>query len=317
MTRDRVEQFATSSEAKHVSLELCEEGIAHGRRMMAEMLGGYSAGETDASAVQAAISNLPGYKKPEDAASDTVAATEVAEAKCPVPAAAIEALKAQPVGDSKCPAAGMMDSDGKIAFTKGAEVKVEEATSRVVDAGKFESERAEALTRGVALERGKEKRMLAINESFMARLGKQLGYGHPLAEVTAEYKFEWTPEAEARLEDVPEFCREMSRWRVEWTAVKHDLGRVITPEIMDIKFDAWGEVSDAYMEREGKRLEWAPGAWARVENIPSFVQGQVVESVEGNARRWGQELVTEDILDKVIDKWIDTGDFHEAQFGYK
>jgi hypothetical protein len=159
--------------------------------------------------------------------------------------------------------------------------------------------------------------MLAINESFMARLGKQLGYGHPLAEVTAEYKFEWTPEAEARLEDVPEFCREMSRWRVEWTAVKHDLGRVITPEIMDIKFDAWGEVSDAYMEREGTRLEWAPGAWARVESIPSFVQGQVVESVEGNARRWGQELVTEAILDKVIDKWIDTGDFHEAEFGYK
>ncbi len=58
-------------------------------------------------------------------------------------------------------------------------------------------------------------------------------------------------------------------------------------------------------------------AWKRVENIPVFVQGQVVESVEGNARRWGHELVTPDILDKVIDKWIETGDFHEAQYGYK
>ena len=187
----------------------------------------------------------------------------------------------------------------------------------MVDAGKFESDRAEQLTRGVAEERGKEKRMLAINGAFMAKLGKQLGYGHPLSMDTAKYEFEWTAEAEARLSEIPEFCREMSRWRVEWTAVKMDLGSVITPEIMDKKFDMWGEVSEAYMEREGKKMEGAPEAWSRVENIPDFVRGQVLDSVEGNAQRWGHETVTPEILDKVIDKWIETGDFHEAQFGYK
>ena len=226
-------------------------------------------------------------------------------------------MKGKSAEDSACPAAGMVDADGKIAWTEGADQKVEETKERVVEAGKFDAERAEQLTRGVAEERGKEKRMLAINESFMAKLGKQLGYGHPLAQVTAEYDFEWTAEAEARLEEVPDFCREMSRWRVEWTAVKLDLGRVITPEIMDKKFEMWGEVSESYMEREGKKMEWSPEAWARVENIPDFVQGQVLDSVEGNARRWGHETVTIDILDKVIEKWIDTGDFHEAQFGYK
>ena len=45
-----------------------------------------------------------------------------------------------------------------------------------MEAGKFEADRAEALTRGVAEERGKDRRMLAINEVFMAKLGKQLQY---------------------------------------------------------------------------------------------------------------------------------------------
>jgi hypothetical protein len=79
----------------------------------------------------------------------------------------------------------------------------------------------------------------------------------------------------------------------------------------------WGEVSKAYMEEEGKRMEWSSEAWARIEQIPDFVQGQVLDSVEGNAKRWGHETVTAEVLDKVIEKWIGTGDFHEAQFGYK
>jgi hypothetical protein len=28
-------------------------------------------------------------------------------------------------------------------------------------------------------------------------------------------------------------------------------------------------------------------------------------------------MVTSEVLDRVIQKWIETGDFHEAQFGYK
>jgi nucleotide-binding universal stress UspA family protein len=324
MTRERVEQYVGGLGVAHIDLASCETGIAEGRKMMAEMLGSYSSGEADVNVLKDAIGSLPGYKQAETKAEQLSASPEApaelaedADAKCPVPHSAIEAMKGKTAEDSACPAAGMVDAEGKMPWTEGAERKLEETKERVVEAGKFEADRAEKLTRGVAEERGKDRRMLAINEAFMAKLGKQLGYGHPLAEVTSKYKFEWTPEAEARLDDIPDFCREMSRWRVEWTAVKMDLGRVITPEIMDQKYELWGEVSKAYMEDEGKKLEWSPEAWARVEMIPDFVQGQVLDSVEGNAKRWGHTTVTTEILDKVIEKWIDTGDFHEAQYGYK
>jgi len=158
---------------------------------------------------------------------------------------------------------------------------------------------------------------MSVAESFMRRLGRQLGYGHPLSEKTSEYEFTWTDAAIERLEEVPEFCREMTRWRVEWTAVKKGLGFTITPEIMDVKYDMWGEISDAILEREGRRLPWDDDAWARIERIPEFVRGQVIQSVEGNAERWDHERVSSETLDRVIERWIETGDFHEAKYGYK
>ena len=56
---------------------------------------------------------------------------------------------------------------------------------------------------------------------------------------------------------------------------------------------------------------------ARLERIPDFIKGQVIQSVEGNARVTGVERVTNEVLDRVIQKWIDTGDFHEGKYGYK
>jgi hypothetical protein len=157
-----------------------------------------------------------------------------------------------------------------------------------------------------------------IGSAFMAKLGKQLGYGHPLSADTAKHEFTWTAEAEAELADIPDFCREMTKWRVEWTAVKKNLGTIITPEIMEAKYEMWGEVSEAYMDREGGyRLKWADDTKARIDNIPAFVKGQVIESIEGNAQQWGVELVDNAVLEKVIQKWIDTGDFHEQSFGYQ
>jgi hypothetical protein len=99
--------------------------------------------------------------------------------------------------------------------------------------------------------------------------------------------------------------------------VKKDLGRVITPEIMDVKFGMWGEVSDDILERDGFGLEWAPETMARLEKIPAFVRGQVIQSVEGNARRWELTRVDNAVLERVIQRWIETGDFHEAAYGYK
>ena len=162
-----------------------------------------------------------------------------------------------------------------------------------------------------------EHKIPEIGVRLMERLGKQLGYGHPMSDLTAQYDFTWTPEAEARLKDIPDFCREMSKWRVEWTAVKKDLGTVITPEIMDVKFEMWDEISQGILNRDESDIEWDAEPMGRLEKIPDFVKGQVIQSVEGNARKWGFERVTNELLDKVIDKWIETGDFHEGQFGYK
>ncbi len=292
MTREKVEEFAADKGLDRVNLELCEQGIAEGRRMMAEMLGSYDQGGPSKQKVQAAAKATAAARARQPAAKKAAAeATEGTTAEAAEPMTPV--------------------------WTPGAEEVKDSAVERVQAAGKFGAERAEQLARGVTEERARDKRMLQINESFMAKLGKQLGYGHPLADITAEHQFEWTPEAEARLLDVPDFCREMTRWRVEWTAVKRDLGTTITPEIMDVKYEMWGEVSDAIQEREGQGLEWAPEAMARLEKIPDFVKGQVIQSVEGNARRWELERIDSAVLDRVIDKWIETGDFHEGLFGYK
>ena len=82
-------------------------------------------------------------------------------------------------------------------------------------------------------------------------------------------------------------------------------------------FEMWGEVSDDIIERGDSKLEWDNDAMARLERIPDFVKGQVIQSVEGNAKDWEITRVTNEILDRVIEKWIETGDFHEGAFGYK
>ena len=339
MTRERVEQFAAKGGVTRIDLASCEDGITEGRRMMAEMLGSYGGDSSKVMEVlQAAapgeprpVPSLPAEEVAEEVPASgcpmgaaTTSAAEAAQegSACPVSHAATTAHEA-PAGETSATGGGCPVAHGGPAaspdprWTPEAEAQVKSAVARAADAGKFSEVRAEHLTRGVGEERARERRLEQIGESFMRKLGTQLGYGHPLSEKTAEFEFEWTPEAEARLTEVPEFCREMTRWRVEWTAVKKDLGRVITPEIMDVKYEMWGEISDGILEREGEALAWDDDASERLARIPDFVKGQVLQSVEGNARAWGFERVTAEVLDRVIDKWIRTGDFHEAQYGYK
>ena len=294
MTRERIEEFAGSKDRHSVDAALCEEGITEGRRMMAEMIGDYSMSTEKKEEIQA----------------------EVPKEKIPTPtsqAPTLSSQEQQTLDQFESLANAAADPN----WTEDGSQKLDEATERVTEMGKFTEERAQDLGKNVAEQRAREKRIAEIGGGFMAKLGKQLGYGHPLAEVTSQHKFTWTPEAEAELEGIPDFCREMTRWRVEWTAVKMELGTVITPEIMAMKYEMWGEVSEDFMSREGSRLEWAPETEARLEKIPDFVKGQVIESIEGNARKWGIERVDNAVLERVIQKWIDTGDFHEQAYGYK
>jgi hypothetical protein len=166
--------------------------------------------------------------------------------------------------------------------------------------------------------RAERDRVDEITDLFVRTLGKKLGYGHPLSERTGtEVVFTWTPEAEARLTEIPEFCRDLTRWRVEWTAHKLGLGTTITPVEMDVKYELWGRVSHAIEERDRDALPWTESARSRFDRIPDFVRGQVLEAVEGNARTLGLTEVSDAVVDLVINRWVDTGDFHEGRYGFK
>jgi nucleotide-binding universal stress UspA family protein len=311
MTRERVEGFAESKGTREINLDLCEEGITAGRKLMAEMIGDYSSSEDFAAKLKSGTLMKPAtkVKEAEPKTGEAEPKTEEAEPKTE---------EAEPKTEEDLVPSFEAAKEAEPEWTGEAVEKLDSAASLMSSMGKFSTDRAEELGRNVAEKRAIEKKMEQIGSAFMAKLGKQLGYGHPLSADTAKHAFTWTPEAEAELADIPDFCREMTKWRVEWTAVKKNLGTVITPEIMAVKYELWGEVSDAYMEREGGyQLKWAEDTKARIENIPVFVKGQVIESIEGNAKSWGVELVDNAVLEKVIQKWIDTGDFHEQAFGYQ
>ncbi len=86
---------------------------------------------------------------------------------------------------------------------------------------------------------------------------------------------------------------------------------------MQVKYEMWGRVSHAIRERDRDALPWTASARARFDGIPDFVQGQVLEAVEGNARRLGATEVDDAVVELVIRRWIETGDFHEGLYGFK
>ena len=206
---------------------------------------------------------------------------------------------------------------GQPAFTEAARDHIETLAQRSESSGKASAERATELVENLSVQRAERKGLNEVTPEFIAQMGKKLGYGHPASEKTYELDFVWTAEALAKLEEVPDFCRELTRWRVEWTAYKKNLGRLITPDAMDVKYGLWGEVSEHIRERQDAHLPWTNEAKQRLEKVPGFVKGQVIQSVEGNAQQMGFDNVTSEVLDHVIDKWRTTGDFHEGRYGYK
>src|SRR2546423_1397637 len=106
---------------------------------------------------------------------------------------------------------------------------------------KFAPSRARELAQHAAESRA-ARTSEAINAAFLERLGIKIGYGHPLSPKTFEHYFTWSPEAEARLGNLPSYCRELSRWRVERAAPAKGPGPVISPEGMERKFAIWDGV---------------------------------------------------------------------------
>jgi len=232
-------------------------------------------------------------------------------AACPVSGAVSAPARLAGAGDPG--EAGAAPGPTRPSWSADAETVVRE---RAASWSHGDRDRGEALVRGVAEERAAQ-RQEEITALFLRTLGKKLGYGHPLSERGEELRFTWTPEAEARLADVPEFCRELTRWRVEWTAHKLGLGTTITPREMEVKYELWGRVSHAIQERERDGLPWTDSAVERFSRIPEFVRGQVLEAIEGNARVLGATEVDDRVVDRVIERWIATGDFHEGLYGFR
>ena len=226
--------------------------------------------------------------------------------RCPVPH---DRMSGETTDGCPVPHGPRWTDDGREMATTTAETHA--AASHLA------AERATSMARAAADQRAGDRGVDEINERFIALIGGKLGYGHPLSGRTGTLSFTWTPEAEDRLKEVPEFCRELTRWRVEWTAHKKGLGSVITPEAMETKYELWGEVSHRIEARGGERVPWSATALARLDRVPDFVRGQVIDAVEGGALRLGKPVVDDDVLDDTIRRWTETGDFHEGRFGFR
>ncbi len=198
-----------------------------------------------------------------------------------------------------------------------AHVEAMRRAQRSAETSHLETARAEEMAVKVAEQRAAQKGLGEIRSEFLNSLGRKLGYGHPLSDRTGLPQFTWTEAAEARLAEVPAFCRDLTRWRVEWTAIKQGLGTTITPEIMEVKYQMWGEVSHAIQQRREHELPWTDSARSRFDKVPDFVKGQVLEAVEGNARQMGVAVVDDEVVNTVISRWSSTGDFHEGLYGFR
>jgi nucleotide-binding universal stress UspA family protein len=232
---------------------------------------------------------------------------------------------AQPAGSATddapigCPVHHKTDASASADAPRVADdvdASLESIAERNRASGRFAPERAVDMTLLAAENRAKLRGLNEITAGFVESLGKKMGYGHPASPLTHELTFTWTPEAEQRLESVPDFCREMVRWRVEWFAAKRKLGTVITPDMVEGKVSAWGEVSQQIREK-GATMGWSDSALQRLERIPASVRGEVMQAIEGNARAAGAEQVEDVHLDAMREQWQRSGDFHQGRFGFR
>ena len=125
-------------------------------------------------------------------------------------------------------------------------------------------------------------------------------------DVTPETSLAWAPEAQTRLEQVPEgLMRGLTRQRVERLAQR--LGNpVVTADMLEAKYRQWAIGS----EQGASEMTWTDDAQARIERIPSFVRGMVVSAVEAYADLQGLAEITPTTLDEAKKHWGHTGQLH-------
>lgn len=131
------------------------------------------------------------------------------------------------------------------------------------------------------------------------------------SESSAASGVEWTDEAEARLQAVPEgFLRDMTRRRVEAFAGRRG-APTITLGLMEEKYAQWAEAST----KQEKTLAWSEAAAARLARIPEVVRGMVAREVERCARGMGEQAVTAETIERAKAGWESARAFHSESRG--
>jgi len=288
LAREQVERVALAVGAAEVSALHVEAGIAEAKSHMRSALG-------NDGAAAAAAGGCPVHAS--SPAADSSARAQAAAAPCPHGSA--------PLREATVPVV-----NPTVAHT------LDEIAALNEKSGRFDPATAVDMTLHAAEKRADLRGLNEITAAFVESLGKKMGYGHPASPLTHQLSFTWTPEAEQRLQSVPDFCREMVRWRVEWFAAKRNLGSVITPDMVEGKLSAWGEVSQE-ITAKGTALPWSDAALQRLERIPESVRGEIMQAIEGNARAAGAEQVDAEHIDAMREQWQRSGDFHQGRFGFR
>lgn len=144
-----------------------------------------------------------------------------------------------------------------------------------------------------------------VKPEVAAKVGK-CPFGHTASDKDEGADFPWSKDAMARLEKVPDgFMRSLTKQRVETFAKKNGKTE-ITPEVMDDKYEDWGEGS----AKQSMTMEWDETTMARLERIPDFVQGMIILETERCARALGEDKVTREVMKKASSIWEDKGAFH-------
>jgi hypothetical protein len=99
--------------------------------------------------------------------------------------------------------------------------------------------------------------------------------------------------------------RDLTRRRVERLARRRGEATV-TVDLMEEKYDQWSRGS----AEATSELAWSAEALQRIERIPPFVRGMVVQAIEAHARQKGIVEITPESVDEAKDSWGGGAGFH-------
>ena len=146
----------------------------------------------------------------------------------------------------------------------------------------------------------------ALNEvkpAFIARLARYYAPGTASHQAPLALNFVWDASAARALAEVPAYCRDLARWRVEWTAYILRLGRLITLDVWRREHPNWDDLARHLLPARQRALDWEPEARARLDAVPAFIREQVALAMEINLAHLGEQRVTATGFERVAARW--------------